>query len=113
MGRSAPKQKGRTMDNQIIIALITAGLPVIATTISSIANRRRTDRHAAKQSIFQMIMEDHIAKQEGRLPTNYQNILNEYDIYHKNGGNSYVTEKVEEYKAWFAKIQAELIDKKH
>ena len=100
------------MNEQIIISLITAGLPVLATAISSLANRRRTDRNAAKQSILQMIMEDHIAVQEGHLPTNYQNVLHEYDIYHKNGGNSYVSEKVEEYKAWFTKIEAEALDKK-
>lgn len=100
------------MNEQIIISLITAGLPVVATTISSLANRRRTDRNAAKQSILQMIMEDHIAVHEGHLPTNYQNVLHEYDIYHKNGGNSYVSEKVTEYKSWFTKIEAEALDKK-
>lgn len=100
------------MNEQIIISLITAGLPVVATTISSLANRRRTDRNAAKQSILQMIMEDHIAVHEGHLPTNYQNVLHEYDIYHKNGGNSYVSEKVEEYKSWFTRIEAEALDKK-
>lgn len=99
------------MNEQIIVSLITAGLPVLATTISSLANRRRMDRNAAKQSILQMIMEDHIAVHEGHLPTNYQNVLHEYDIYHKNGGNSYVSEKVEEYKSWFTKIEAETIDK--
>lgn len=100
------------MNEQIIVSLITAGLPVVATTISSLANRRRTDRNAAKQSILQMIMEDHIAVHEGHLPTNYQNVLHEYDIYHKNGGNSYVSEKVEEYKSWFTRIEAEALDKK-
>ena len=100
------------MSEQIIISLITAGLPVLATAISSLANRRRTDRNAAKQSILQMIMEDHIAVNEGHLPTNYQNVLHEYDIYHKNGGNSYVSEKVEEYKSWFTRIEAEALDKK-
>lgn len=99
------------MSEQIIISLITAGLPVLATAISSLANRRRTDRNAAKQSILQMIMEDHIAVNEGHLPTNYQNVLHEYDIYHKNGGNSYVSEKVEEYKSWFTKIEAAALDK--
>lgn len=99
------------MNEQIIISLITAGFPVVATAVSSLLNRRRTDRNAAKQSILQMIMEDHIAVQEGHLPTNYQNVLHEYDIYHKNGGNSYVSEKVEEYKAWFTKIEAAALDK--
>lgn len=93
------------MSEQIIISLITAGLPVLATAVSSLANRRRTDRNAAKQSILQMIMEDHIAVHEGHLPTNYQNVLHEYDIYHKNGGNSYLTEKVNEYKVWYNQME--------
>ena len=47
-----------------------------------------------------MIMEDRLWN-EGKLPVTYQNILHEYDIYHENGGNSYITEKVESYKTWF------------
>jgi hypothetical protein len=27
--------------------------------------------------------------------------LHEYDVYHKNGGNSYVKKKVDEYIDWF------------
>ena len=48
-----------------------------------------------------MIMEDHLAVLEDGLPTNYQNILHEFDIYSKNGGNSYVHDKIEDYKKWF------------
>lgn len=99
------------MNEQIIIALITAGFPVLATIITTIIRGRASAKHSAKQSILQMILEDHIAHAEGHLPTNYQNILHEYDVYHKNGGNSYITERVEEYKAWFAKIQVEALDK--
>jgi hypothetical protein len=51
-------------------------------------------------------MEDHLAVSEGKLPTNYQSVLLEYDNYRKAGGNSYLTEKVESYKKWFASIQA-------
>lgn len=88
-----------------MIALISAGIPTIATTITAILQARTSNKHAAKQSIFQMILEDHVAANEGRLPTNYQNILREYDIYHRNGGNSYVTEKVDAYKTWFKNLQ--------
>jgi len=95
-----------------MIALISAGIPTIATTITAIIQARTSNKHAAKQSIFQMILEDHVAWQERKLPTNYQNILHEYDEYHKNGGNSYVTEKVEAYKKWHARVQAEALPKK-
>ncbi len=89
------------MTESVLIALISAGLPTIATTITALLQRRSSEKHAAKQSIMQMILEDHVAVSEGHLPTNYQNILHEYDIYHKNGGNSYVKKKVDEYIDWF------------
>lgn len=92
------------MSDGIIIALISAGVPTLATTITGLVQSRQSRRHAAKQSIFQMILEDHVAHHEGHTPTNYQSVLREYDEYHKNGGNSYVTEKVEDYKEWFDKI---------
>lgn len=93
------------MSEAVIIALISAGFPVLATAITALLQRRSNEKHAAKQSILQMILEDHVAVNEGQIPTNYQNILHEYDIYHKNGGNSYITEKVGDYKTWFIKVQ--------
>ena len=108
---ASPILRKGEMSEQIIIALITAGLPVLATIITTIVRGRASAKHSAKQSILQMILEDHIAVNEGQLPTNYQNVLHEYDIYHKNGGNTYITERVEEYKRWFLKIQAESLDK--
>lgn len=99
------------MSEQTIIELAKLGIPLVVFIITAIQQRRLTEKHAAKQSILQMILEDKQASYEGNLPTNYQNILHEYDIYHKNGGNSYVTEKVEEYKKWFARLQADHIDK--
>lgn len=93
------------MSEAVIIAAISAGFPMVTTLVTALLQRRSNEKHAAKQSILQMIMEDHQAVVEGQLPTNYQNILHEYDIYHKNGGNSYVTEKVENYKTWFLKVQ--------
>ena len=93
------------MTESIIIALISAGIPTVTTAIASIIQARASNKHSAKQSILQMIIEDHVAVAEHRAPTNYQNILNEYDAYHRNGGNSYITEKVEDYKRWFLEWQ--------
>lgn len=93
------------MSEAVVIALISAGLPVIATVITTAIRGRASAKHSAKQSILQMILEDHIANAEGHIPTNYQNILHEFDIYSKNGGNSYVAEKVGEYKKWFISLQ--------
>lgn len=95
------------MSEAVIIALISAGFPVLATAITAYIQQRATNRNAAKQSILQMILEDHVAVSEGHLPTNYQNILHEFDIYSKNNGNSYVAEKVDEYKKWFITIEKE------
>lgn len=90
----------------IIVTAITICVPSTATIVTALIQSRTMNKHAARQSILQMIMEDHLAVAEGKLPTNYQNILMEYDVYKKNGGNSYVTDKVDEYKRWFAEIQA-------
>ena len=92
------------MSDTVLLSLISLGscvVTAITTIITTIIRGRASARHSAKESILQMIMEDHMAVSEGHLPTNYQNVLDEYDIYHKTGGNSYVTAKVEEYKQWF------------
>lgn len=93
------------MSETITIALITAGFPVLATAITALLQKRSNNRNAAKDSILQMIMEDKMDFLYGGFPTNYQNILHEYDTYHKNGGNSYVSEKVDNYKKWFIQVQ--------
>lgn len=95
------------MSEAVIIALITAGFPVVATAITAICQSRAAKKNAAKDSILQMIMEDHLADLEGGIPTNYQNILHEFDVYSKNGGNSYVAEKVEDYQKWFKHLEGE------
>lgn len=95
------------MSDAVIIALITAGFPTLTTAITAVCQSRAAKKNAAKDSILQMIMEDHLAVLEDGLPTNYQNILHEYDIYSKNGGNSYVHDKIEDYKKWFKHVEGE------
>ena len=90
---------------EIIIALISAGFPTIATIVTAKIQARTASKNAAKQSILQMILEDHVAVGEGRLPTNYQNILHDFDIYTQAGGNSYLKRKVEEYEEWLNTIE--------
>lgn len=89
------------MSDAVLIALISAGVPTLTTAVTAILQRRISNMHDARHSILQLIMEDHLAVHEGHLPTNYQNILHEFDIYKKNGGNSYVESKISEYKQWF------------
>lgn len=89
----------------IIVSIIGAIATIITTVISSLKAGSKADRYDAKNSIIMMIMEDRMLWNEGKIPINYQNILHEYDIYHSNGGNSYISEKVEAYKAWFKEIE--------
>ena len=103
------------MSDTVLLALITLGGTVtsaIVTIITTIIRGRASARHSAKQSILQMIMEDHIADNEGHIPTNYQNILDEYDEYHRTGGTSYITEKVNDYKKWFIEAEKKRLEKK-
>ncbi len=93
------------MDEAIIIALISAGVPTITTAITAFIQARTATRNSAKSDILQMIMEDHIAVAEGHLPTNYQNILNAYERYHNAGGDEFITDKKEDYKRWFRTIE--------
>ena len=98
------------MSDTVLLALIGLGgtvVSAIVTVITTVIRGRASARHSSKQSILQMVMEDHIAAAEGHISTNYQNILDEYDIYHKTGGNSYITEKVEDYKKWFITVEKE------
>ena len=98
------------MSDTVILALITLGSTIvgaITTVVSTIVRGRASARHSAKDSILQMIMEDHMNFYEGHLPSNYQNILDEYDEYHRTGGNSYISQKVEEYKKWYIAIEKE------
>lgn len=93
------------MPDEVVIALISAGIPTFATALTAIVQSRTATRNAAKSDILQMIMEDHLAVQEGHLPTNYQNILNAYERYHKAGGDEFITDKKEDYKRWFHSIE--------
>lgn len=92
---------------EIIIAAISAGLPTIATIITAALQAKTASKNAAKSSILQLILEDRMDWRDGKFPSNYQNVLHEFDIYTKAGGNSYVAERVAEYKEWHTKIEAE------
>lgn len=94
------------MTEAIIVALITAGFPLLATVISTLWQNRIFGRHSAKQSILQMIMEDEFSyEQFGKLPVNHTAILEEFEHYTKSGGNGETHKKVEEYESWFNEIE--------
>lgn len=93
------------MSDELIVGVVSVIVPSLMTFLTAKAQSKVMARNAAKAAILQMIVEDHVAVAEGRLPTNYQNVLHEYDTYHANGGNSYVHDKVDEYKRWFEKVE--------
>lgn len=92
------------MEN-IIIAIVTVLVPSLTTIYTNKITKKENRMHNAKQSIFQLILEDHVRVSEHRLPENYQQVCTEYDTYTKNGGNSYVKKKVDEYCNWYDKIK--------
>ena len=98
------------MEN-IIMALITACVPASVTLILGLNNKKLNQQHSAKQSILQMILEDRVRVSGGGLPENYQAILHEFDIYTKNGGNSYVHNKVDEYVEWYKGLKKIITEK--
>lgn len=91
------------MEN-IIIAIISVLIPSITTIITSLLAKKDNYMHNAKQSIFQLIIEDKIRVAEGGIPENKKSILEEYDVYSKKGGNSYVHEKIDNYLSWYSSV---------
>lgn len=86
----------------LIQQILTVLIPTITTLIAAIRQSKQAKKHAAKQSILQMIMEDQLNWELFRkFPVNHGNIQDEYEIYHKNGGNGEVTKKVNEYNKWY------------
>lgn len=99
------------MSEAVLSTILGASIPTVATAVTTIFLARMAIRNSAKSDILQMILEDKMAVIEGHLPTNYQNVLTAYDRYHKHGGDSYITDKTEEYKRWFVFIEAEKLNK--
>ena len=89
---------------QIIVAIITICVPASVSLITTVSVKKQNNKHSARQSILQLILEDKIRVAEGGLPENYQAILYEYDEYIKSGGNSYIKQKVSDYVEWYGKI---------
>lgn len=86
---------------QVVVAAITVCIPASVTLITTISVKRQATKHSARQSILQLIFEDKVRALEGSPPENYQAVLDEFDEYIKSGGNSYITQKVDEYILWY------------
>lgn len=97
---------------QIIITAITVCVPASVTLITTISVKKQANKHSARQSILQLIFEDRVRNLEGANPENYQAILDEYDEYIKNGGNSYIKQKVADYIEWHKQFDKKLTKSK-
>ena len=100
------------MSDGVIIALIGAGglLPTSATIIATAMQNRASRRNAAKASIENKVMWDEFGWEIfGRYPTNYGEIHDEYQIYHRNGGNGDITRLVKQYDEWFESVDAKVV----
>lgn len=89
---------------QIIGDVAVAAISAVTTLLTTKSVKKQTNKHSARQSILQLIIEDKVRVIEKRLPENYQAVLEEFDEYKKSGGNSYIHEKVDEYKKWYNNI---------
>lgn len=85
---------------QIIVTAITVCVPALVTIITTKSVKKQANKHSTRSDIMQLIIEDYVREIKGKPPENYQAILDEYDEYKGTGGNSYIHEKVEEYKKW-------------
>ena len=96
---------------QIIVAAITVCVPASVTLITTASVKKQARKHSARQSILQLIFEDKVRYLEGFQPENYQAVLDEYDEYVKNGGNSYIKEKTNDYISWYKKVNKKKLTK--
>lgn len=85
---------------QIIVTLITVCVPALVTILTTKSVKKQANKHSTRSDIMQLIIEDYVREIKNKPPENYQAILDEYDEYKGTGGNSYIHEKVEEYKKW-------------
>ena len=90
--------------NDIFIALIAA-IPTTTTIVVGAMQNRASKRRSARNAITGLMVEDHVRVSEGKAPENEQAIHEEFDIYRKSGGNSYIQGKVENYDAWHAQLK--------
>ena len=90
---------------ELIIAIIASIAP-ITTVIVGAMQSRASSRRTARYTIISLIVVDHVRVLEGTLPENYQAIHEEFDLYLKSGGNSYIEEKVRNYDKWHHQLLA-------
>jgi len=90
--------------NDVLLAFI-AIIPTTTTLIVGALQDRAGKRRSSRNAITGLIIEDHVRVAEGKAPENEQAIHEEFDIYKKAGGNSYIQGKVENYDRWHSQLK--------
>ncbi len=90
--------------SQIITTAITVCVPAAVTLITTKSVKKQANKHSTRSDIMQLIIEDHVRVMEGKLPENYQSIMDEFTEYTSCGGNKYIDEKIEDYKIWYKSL---------
>lgn len=97
--------------------IITTTITAIASIVIALSNtymnsqrkkdkeetKEQLERNNAKNAILNMMTQDVIrAELLHKMPENHQAILQEFDRYQKNGGNSYIKSKLADYEEWYS-----------
>lgn len=107
------------MSDAVLIALIGVAESVLIwylnkkTNEKADANHKESMQNISRGTIDNMIMWDEFNyKVNGKLPTNYEEINDTYDIYHANHGNGVVTKRVNAYNEWYESVEEDLKKKR-
>ena len=101
----------KSMDSTLS-TIITGIITIITIILKSKSDRKNNNMHFSRNSILLLINEDKVNVQYGKLPENKESILEEYDEYRANGGNSYIHDKVEDYLEWYANVEKDFKENK-
>lgn len=107
------------MSDAILIAIIGVVESVLIWYLNKKSNQKADANHQesmqsiSRGNIDNMIMWDQFNyKTNGKLPTNYEEIHDTYDIYHANHGNGTCTKRVQAYDEWYESVEKELNKKR-
>ena len=97
--------------SSILVAVIAAAIPACVTLITHFAQKRRARRDTGGVYILLLVIEDELNWEHfGRIPSNYDAIAEEYEDYHKAGGNGKITEAVTRYKEWHTDVNKQILE---
>lgn len=94
--------------NEVIVASIAALAPITTVIVGAVQNRS-SKRASSRQSIELWIMHDQLNwLLKKQLPRHFERVFEEYELYHKKGGNGVVESEVNEYKRWVNNLAKEI-----